>query len=262
MERDVLASGAETGRNSMTYVLSPVALSSCLVTILCSAVSPFVVHRVFPRYCALPQKDKFIVDGVHARILHHAIVSVLSIYAIASGAVEDRFYCTSVLGFTLMQISQGYLVGDLVVYVWHEWDITSFSVILHHAACSLGFTMLLFAQGKLMFFAVCYLITEVPSFFLNIIVGFDAFKVPETCHCYQIVSKLFLLSFILVRVMAIPWRFYEVIDAILNPRAGMVVSLPLRGLGCCLAIFIDSLNIHWFFILVKAVWNKKTTKYA
>ena len=252
----------ETGGSSVAYVLSPVALLSFLVTILCSAISPFVLRRVLPRYRALPQKNKFLVDGVHARILHHAVVSALSIYAIASGAVGDRIYCTSALGFMVMQISQGYMVGDLVVYVWHEWEITSVSVVFHHAACILGFSILLSVRGKFMFFAVFFLTTEVPSLFLNIIVALDALKVPETSNRYRIVSALFLLSFILVRVMAIPWRLYEVADTMLSPRASMITSLPLRAVGCCLAIFIDSLNIHWFLIIAKAVWNRRSVNYT
>ena len=244
------------------YIFTPVTILSCAMTLLCAFVfSPLLLPIALPQYRANSREDKLTVNYLLAPIIHHFTVSMLSIYAIVSGTIANRLYSTSALGFALLQTTLGYLVGDLIVSILDERKHKNYtSVIAHHTVGISSMVLILNAQGIGLFFGVSQQISELSSIFFNIIIGLDAFRVPKSSFVYKTVGFLFILSFFVVRVMCIPWHWYEIVTMVLlNPHSN-IIRFHLKVYSCFHHVFFDLLNLYWFSLIIKAMQNIKTKK--
>lgn len=252
--QDVFAVGPDHDDSRVAYVLSPVTVLYFMTTLLCAFVfSPLLIPRIIPRYRVISRADKLLVNTLPGSAIHHITVPVLAIYAIVSGTISDRFYSTSPLGLALLQATLGYLVGDMIVYLCRKENYRKdTSMLVHHTVCIVSFTLILLDRGRGMFFAVSCQISEISSIFWVIVTGFRAFKFPKSSSLFKISGLLFMVFFFLLRVLVIPWHWYELISALMHPRSN-TFSFPLKVYTCFHFVFINSINFYWFLLILKAV---------
>ena len=245
--------GLQPESSAVAYVLSPVVLSSFVLTLLCTyIISPLLLPHLIPHYPVISRGDRFLIGSLLPAILHHSAVPVIAIYAIASGAISDRAYCTSALGFVLMQITLGYLVGDFLLSLQKERSRKDTVMIVHHIVCILSFVVNLQAKGLAMFFAVSSQVAELSSIFFTIRAALKTLGISRSSLFLKINDVLFIVLFFLTRVLAIPWHWYELITALmLSPRSS-IIPLHLRLYTYFHFVVIDSINLYWFLLILRS----------
>lgn len=240
--------------NSAVYIFSPVAFLSFVATLLSAfVVSPLLFPRTIPRYRVLSRADKLLVNNQLAPIIHHTAVSVLGIYAIVSGTIDDRLYCKSALGLGLIQASLGYFFGDLIAFLWRDKrNIRDTLIVSHHIICIFSAILTLHVQGRGLFFAVSFQVSELSGVFRIIRACLKVFGFPKSSLVFRLNGLIFTLSFFLVRVIVIPWHWYELVAAmILSPHSN-ILSVGIRAWLFIHYFYFDVLNLYWFRLVVKS----------
>lgn len=245
--------------SGVAYVFSPVTFASIAMTILGAFIgAPLLLSQLTPRYRIISQEEKRIINRQIPPVIHHCIISSTAFYAIASGAISDRVQCTSALGFTLLQTSLGYFIGDTVVLLLNKRNHNTVVLLAHHAICIIGVALMLYNKGTGLFFVVSGQITELSSIFYIFRNALKILNFNRNSKLCKICDTLFIVLFFLTRVLSIPWHWYELITAVLfDPRSSTV---PLLVLVYSHVFFIsfDSLNLYWFWkILSRRLWHNK-----
>lgn len=191
----------------------------------------------------------------------HAIISaLLTSYLLAFGLMgSNRVFSKSPLGFTTMQISLGYFVGDLIVGLLDPKLRADGMGMIHHIAGIVGLTLGLFYQGKFMFFVVYRLIAECSTPFVNL--HHILYNLERKDGSLYVVGGIgMLITFILCRIIVIPWHWYEILTVVVTEEAALLVPLFFRvWLGGNYLVF-DILNIYWCYKIMRGALKLFKTK--
>ena len=227
------------------FFITPAFLVSFLAALLIPyLVSPPFWSLLLPTNKNPPRSNMHFHTMLTSTI--HAIVStLLTSYLMGFGLMgTNRVFSKSPLGFATMQISLGYFVGDLIVCLLEpKLRADTFSMI-HHVAGIVGLSLCLFYQGKFMFFVVYRLIAECSTPFVNLRhILSDLGEKDGTPYIFAGISML--ITFVLCRIVVIPWHWYEIVMAVMTEEAVVLVPLFFRvWLGFNYLIF-DILNVYW-----------------
>lgn len=248
--------------NSIPYFITPVSVISFLFSPLTAyTLSPLLWSMILPANKTPPRSNVYF-HTLLGSTLHAFVVSLLTIYLMVYGLMgTNRVWSKSPLGFATMQISFGYFVGDFIVSLLDPKLRSDSGMLVHHVAGMVGIGLSLFYQGKFMFFVVYRLIAECSTPFVNLRYVLANFG-QKNGSLYASVGISMLASFILCRIIVIPWHWYEYSTTIVTEEAAVVVPLFFRlWLGGNYLVF-DVLNIYWCYKIVKGMikfFTKKST---
>ena len=237
--------------SSWDYIVTPAFLTSLILSIILPKLMVPLFKMVEPRYKNLPAKQLTHFNTLSSSTLHAVISSALAVYLLWSGLMEpNRVFSKTPLGFTAMQISYGYFIGDFIVSLFDPVLRSDAGSILHHIAGIVSITLGLFYQGKLMFYIVYRLISELSTPFVNLWWYHHQLGYKEGFG-YLFASVVMVLSFLLVRIVPIPWHWYSLVQTLQIPQCSVVVPFHWRMYIVGVYILFDVLNVYWFYKMIK-----------
>ena len=234
------------------------------ITFLASLLIPYFVS---PPFWSLllpasknPPKSNMYFHTMLTSTIHAIVSTLLTLYLLGFGLMgSNRVFSKSSLGFATMQISLGYFVGDLIVCVCDPKLRADQASMIHHIAGIVGLTLCLFYQGKFMFFVVYRLIAECSTPFVNLHHILHDLKEKDGAP-YIFAGIGMLISFVLCRIIVIPWHWYEILTIVVTEEAALLVPLFFRiWLGGNYLVF-DILNVHWCYKIVRGALKLFKTK--
>jgi hypothetical protein len=228
---------------------------SFLITCLASLLVPYLVS---PPFWSLllpasknPSRSNMYFHTMLTSTIHAIVSTILTSYILGFGLMgSNRVFSKSPLGFVTMQISLGYFIGDLIVCLLDPKLRTDRDNMIHHVAGIVGLVLGLFYQGKFMFFVVYRLIAECSTPFVNlhhILHNLD--KKDGTPYIFAGIGML--ITFVLCRIIVIPWHWYEILAVVVTDEAALLVPLFFRvWLGANYLVF-DILNVYWCYKITR-----------
>lgn len=244
----------------LSYFLTPALLISFCATLISPyCVSPLLWRILLPANKRPPRSDIHFHTMLSSTV-HAVISSSLCVYILLYGLMgTNRLFSKLPLGFTTMQISLGYFVGDFIVCLCDSKLRNNKGSMMHHVAGIVGISLCLFYQGKAMFFVVYRLIAECSTPFVNlrwILLEFG--KKDKSLYVFTGISML--ITFILCRIIVIPWHWYEIMATVTTEACALLIPLFFRvWLGFNYLIF-DILNVYWGCRIVKGAIKLYTTR--
>lgn len=244
----------------LKYFITPAFLISFLATFLSPyLLSPPLWRLLLPPNKAPPSTDMHFHTMLSSTV--HAFVSfTFSIYLMGSGLMgTNRLYSQLPLGFTVMQMSLGYFCGDFVVCLLDPKLRSDKGSMLHHLAGIVGLSLSLFLQGKAMFFVIYRLIAEASTPFVNLRSILSTLGEKDR-SLYLFTGISMLVTFLLCRIIVIPWHWYEILVTVTSEECARLVPMFFRvWLGFNYLVF-DVLNVYWFGKIVRGALKLYRTK--
>ena len=226
-----------------------------LIAFLASLLIPYLIS---PPFWSLllpasknPPKSNMYFHTMLTSTIHAIVSTLLTSYLLAFGLMgSNRVFSKSSLGFATMQISLGYFIGDLIVCLIDPKLRADRASMIHHIAGIVGLALCLFYQGKFMFFVVYRLIAECSTPFVNLRRILHDLKEKDG-GLYIFVGFGMLITFVLCRIIVIPWHWYEILTVVVTEEAALLVPLFFRvWLGGNYLVF-DFLNIYWCYKIMR-----------
>ena len=227
-----------------------------MISLFTTVLSPYILSPLLWRTVIgkqAPAKSNMLFHSLLSSTVHAIISSSLSLYLLVSGLLgTNRCYSKVPLGFTTVQISLGYWLGDLIVFFMHINVCKYKGGIFHHLIAIISLAICLFLRGKVMFFVICYFISSlsVPIANLRRFLSYTGYK---SGLPYYFSSTSTLILFFLCRVITIPWHWYEIILTLRAEECASILSLSLRIWLILSCGVIDTLNIYWCFRILNGV---------
>ena len=244
----------------LPYFITPAFLISFLATLLSPYfVSPPLWKAILPANKNRSQNDIHFHTMLSSTV-HAFVSSSLCVYILWYGLMgTNRIYSKLPLGFTTMQISLGYFVADSIVVLFDAKLRSDRGSMIHHLAGIVGLSLCLFHQGKAMFFVIYRLIAECSTPFVNLrSILSDLGEKDRTLYIYAGISML--ITFLLCRIVVIPWHWYEILKTVTSVECALLIPLFFRvWLGLNYLVF-DVLNVYWFYRIVKGAVKLYTSK--
>ena len=248
--------------NTLPFLISPAFLTSFCISLLTPyLVSPLLWSILLPVNKNPPKSNMYFHTMLTSTI--HAIVSaLLTSYLLVYGMMGiNRVFSKSSLGFMTMQISLGYFVGDFIVCLCDAKLRASTASLIHHVAGIVGLSLSLFFQGKLMFFVVYRLIAEFSTPFVNLRYILSDLQRKDG-HAYLFAGFSMLITFVICRIIVIPWHWYEIVTTLVTEEAAVIIPLFFQvWLGGTYLLF-DVLNVYWCYKIVRGVRKLVKTRKA
>ena len=239
--------------NILPYFITPASLISFLAAFLSAyLLSPLFWSILLPANKNPPRSNMYFHTMLGSTL--HAVVAIsLFVYLMAYGLMAtNRVFSKSPLGFTAMQISLGYLLGDLIICLIDPELRHHTGFIVHHIAGIVGISLSLFHQGKLMFFVVYRLIAECSTPFVNLRYILSDLGIKDGSS-YLFAGISMLISFILCRIVVLPWHWYELLTCVMTEEATELVPLFFKfWLGFNYLVF-DVLNVYWTYKMIRGL---------
>ena len=221
--------------------------------------SPFIGYIVSPLFWRFllppagknpPRSDVYFHTMLGSTI--HAIVALsLTCYLMTFGLMGSNcVFSKSPLGIATMQISFGYFTGDFIVNLLDPKLRADRGMLIHHVAGIVGIGLSLFYQGKFMFFIVYRLIAECSMPFVNLCyILADLGEKKGSLYMFTGIGML--ISFVLCRIIVIPWHWYELLTTVVTEEAAVLVPYFFRvWLGGNYLVF-DILNVYWCHKIIR-----------
>lgn len=228
------------------YFINWVSLTSFLLTLFFSVISPLLCPIISPKYYSLGDQKSHCNTMLSSTI--HAVVSCsLSAYVLAFGLMgTNRLFSKSPLGFAELHIALGYFVADFLVCLWYPKLRNNSGSMIHHLAAIIAVSMCLFNHGKLMFFVVYRMIAELSTPFVNLFWFLHSYNLKNT-KWYPFASATMMITFILCRIIVIPWHWYGLLAMIFSPAsfANNLIPLPYKFWSCTTYLAFDIINVYW-----------------
>ena len=237
----------------LPYFLSPALMISVFTTVLCPYIlSPLLCRAVFGK--CTPAKSKKLFHSLLSSTIHAIISSSLCLYILLTGLLgTNRCFSKTPLGFTTVQISLGYWLGDLIVFFMHINVCKYKRSIVHHLIAIFSLALCLFLQGKVMFFIICHFISSISVPVANLR-RFLSYTGHKSGLLYYFSSTSTLILFFLCRVVTIPWHWYELISTLYYADdCALILALSLRIYLVLSCGVIDALNMYWCFRILIGV---------
>lgn len=227
-------------------------------------ISPYflspLIWRILLPATKRPSRTDIHFHTMLSSTVHAVVSSSLCVYIMSYGLMgTNRLFSKLPLGFTTMQISLGYFVGDFIVCLCDTRLRNDKCSVMHHVAGIVGIFLCLFYQGKAMFFVIYRLIAECSTPCVNLRwVLADIGKKDKSL--YVIAGISMMITFILCRIIVIPWHWYEVVSTVVTKECALLIPLYFRvWLGFNYLIF-DVLNVYWCCRIIKGAIKLYRTK--
>ena len=238
--------------DTLPHFTTPAFLISLVATLLSPyCVSPLLWRAVLPSN-RVPPGSNMHFHTMLSSTVHAIISSSLSVYILWFGLMgTNRIFSKLPLGFTMMQISLGYFVGDFIVCFCDPKLRSDKRSMIHHLVGIFGLFLGLYLQGKGMFFIVYRLTSELSTPFVNLrsILSDLGLKGKNIPYIFAGISML--ITFFLCRVIVIPWHWYEILITVTTKECELLIP-PFFSvwLGITYLVF-DVLNVYWWWRMVR-----------
>ena len=237
--------------SSWDYIVTPTFLTSLVLSVILPKLLVPLFKMVEPRYKNIPAKQRTHFSTLSSSTLHAIISSIMAVYLLWSGSMEpNRVFSKTPLGFTVLQISYGYFIGDFIVCLLDPVLRNDAGSMLHHIAGIVSITLGLFYQGKLMFYIVYRLVSELSTPCVNLWWYHHQLGNKEG-FWYLFASVGMVVAFLLVRILPIPWHWYALVQTLQIPQCSVVIPFHWRVYIVGVYIVFDTLNLYWFYKLMK-----------
>ena len=230
----------------LRYFLMPSLMISFFTTIFSFYVlSPLIWSTIFGKQSPVRSNTRF--SSLLSSTTHAIISSALSLYLLVSGVLgTNRCFSKDPLGFATVQISLGFWFGDLIILLIHTKLCENKGSLFHHITAILGLGLCLFLQGKAMFFTIYRFISAISVPFGNFrwALSYVGYK---TGVLYSFSSLSMSITFILCRIVTIPWHWYEIFITLYTQECALILPLSLWTWLVINSILIDVINMYWIF---------------
>ncbi|XP_052774799.1 TLC domain-containing protein 4-B-like [Mya arenaria] len=230
----------------------PVSGVSCLVGLLLYYIAVPAFNRVFiPRVFDLPIGKQIWWYSSALSSIHAVVVSCLCVYTLVFNwdLIQDPVWADSKVVKTTCAILIGYMMADMIILVLNLNHIGDRSYVLHHAASVFAYFYVT-AFGVYVFFANFRLMAEFSTVFVNNRWMLDALGMKST-RLYFWNGVVLTAVFFACRIVTLPPCWYLIYTIIgtdgFNRTEGARYVLVLS------CIVLDTLNILWFYKLLKGV---------
>ena len=207
-------------------------------------ISPWLGRTLIPESYAKLGKYLSLVNTLFMSTLHAVVVSLTTLYILATVCMENRVFSKCWLGFATMQLSLGYFVGDFINCLVDAELRKDKANLAHHVVGMIGLYLGLYHQGKFMFFIVYRFVAECSTPFVNMFWLLRLMKKQQS-KLFVVNSVLMVTVFFACRIAPIPWHWYKFFWTQMDPA---VVLLPwyLRLWTLATYVVFDALNLLWF----------------
>ncbi|XP_076441470.1 TLC domain-containing protein 4-B-like [Babylonia areolata] len=194
---------------SSTYY--PHAAISCLVSlILYKFVSPRVSRKIWKNYDLSPESVRVNWDTRFVSMVHSLVVSLMSSYA---QLFDDDMHANLIwwdcaVARAACAIVVGYLSFDFILITVHYKHMGEVGFYFHHSASIYAYYFAV-TYAMMPFFANFRLLAELSTPFLNVRWFLLTMGVSKSSPAFIINGLLFLVSFFLCRIVAIPFYWYK-----------------------------------------------------
>ena len=243
------------------YFINWVSLTSFLLTLFFSVISPLLCPIISPKYYSLGDQKSH-CNTMLSSTIHAVVSSILSTIVLAFGLLgTNRLFSTSPYGFAVLHISLGYFVADFLVCLWYPKLRNNVSGMTHHLAAIISILICLFFHGKLMFFAVYRAVSELSTPFVNLFWFLHSYNLKNT-KWYPFASATMMITFILCRIIVIPWHWYEVLAMVFSPASFANDFIPLlyKIWACGTYLAIDIINVYWLRKMISGTIKLYSTR--
>lgn len=243
--------------NWSSFIFSPALFISFGLTLtFCYVLCPILAYFYIPEWKIQSLGErKANLYSLFGSSVHAIVACVLALYAIRSGELGNNvIFSKSPLGFTILQITLGYVCGDLVICILDPYLSGVYSTLLHHVAMIAGISMCLFYQGFFLYFVVWRVLAEFSTPFVNFRMVVSELG-DKRSWMYYFASIGMTVSFFSCRIVMIPWYTYELVVAIFfNPEVN-IIPMHLQVYMFVNYTAFDILNIYWFFKILKGAYK-------
>ena len=245
----------------LPYFLTPAFVISLSTALLSPYyVSPLFWRIVLPANIKRPPRSNMHFHTMLSSTLHAVVSSTLCIYILWYGLMgTSRIFTRLPLGFTTMQISLGYFVGDFIVCLLDPKLRSDKVSMMHHMAGMVGISLSLSQEGNGMFFVILLLTTEGSTPFVNF--WSVLYHLGEKDKLlYTFTGMIMVITFILFRIVVIPWHWYEIWTTVMSEECAMTIPLFFRvWLGFNYLTF-DIFNVIWCEKMISGALKHLRTK--
>ena len=204
------------------------------------------------KVCAveLPKSSNKHLDTLLASTTHAVLAVTFASYSLAFGLLGTyRVFSNSSLGFVTLQVSLGYFVADLVIILLDPKLRSDKASLMHHFAGIIGLVLSLYFQGKLMFYLIFRLISELSTPFVNMRWVLHQFHITNGT-VYKIAAYGMVATFFATRIITMPLFWYDCYNCFVHP--GMVIVPDFFKVWAVINFSaFDVLNLYWFYKMVR-----------
>ena len=218
----------------------------------------YVCSPVLFKSCVPVQKRKNLgplgyLFSLLASTVHAVVSCTFAVYILTVGELgENRVFANSPLGYMAMQITLGYVTGDIFVCLADAQLRGMVSTLLHHLAMLLGIALGLY-YNLFMFFIVYRFLAEFSTPWVNLRFFLSTFE-QKNSKLYLFSSIAMLFSFFLSRIAVIPWHTYALHSALFSSD-GLLVPAHLRLLMIVNFTSFDIINLFWFYKILRGAYK-------
>ena len=238
--------------SSLPFLFNPVSAAAFFSTLFfCFIVSP-PIRIYLGKICTakLPKSSNMHFDTLLASTIHAVLAVTFSSYSLAFGLLETyRVFSKSSLGFVTLQVSLGYFVADLVIILLDPKLRSDKASLMHHIAGIVGLVLSLHFQGKLMYYLIFRLISELSTPFVNMRWVLYEFRITNGI-LYRAAAYGMMATFFFTRIITMPWFWYDFYYCFMHPGIVIVPDFFKVWAVCNFSAF-DVLNLYWFYKMVR-----------
>ncbi|KAL5457005.1 hypothetical protein EMCRGX_G034237 [Ephydatia muelleri] len=192
---------------------------------------------------------------LHPSTIHAVLAVTFSSYSLAFGLLGTyRVFSKSSLGFVTLQVSLGYFVADLVIILLDPKLRSDKASLMHHIAGIVGLVLSLHFQGKLMYYLIFRLISELSTPFVNMRWVLYEFRITNGI-LYRAAAYGMMATFFFTRIITMPWFWYDFYYCFMHPGIVIVPDFFKVWAVCNFSAF-DVLNLYWFYKMAAIVSEK------
>ena len=234
---------------SVEYVITPVIISSMISTLFCFYIlSPVLSKKFFQQYNSFTEDKKIYWNTLPGSTLHAVIVCTLIVATFLYSSIlnDDVLYPKCKLCFLALQVSEGYLVGDLIIILSHNSLRSDVAMILHHIATIIVlFITLVLIEGRCMVLVLLHIFGELSTPFVNFRWLLSETKTPKNSWIVIINAFGMTFTFLGSRIFPIPLLIYKLYICLMKQLDLSPVYFYFNIVPVLLTTIQHSLNIYW-----------------
>ena len=230
---------------SADYVITPVTISSMISTLICFYIlSPVLSKNFFQQYNSFTEDKKIYWNTLPYSTIHAVVVCTVIVIIFLDGSIlnDDIPYSKCKLGFLAIQLTVGYLAGDLIIILSHSSLHSDAVMIVHHMSTFISFSLSLALKGSCMMLILLHDLGEVSTPFVNLHWLLIATKTPKNSWLAITTAFGLTITFLGSRVFTIPLLVYKSYICLMKE---LDLSLYLNIVAVLLATIQHCLNIFW-----------------
>ena len=230
---------------SADYVITPVTISSLISTLISFYIlSPVLSKKFFQQYNSFTEDKKIYWNSLPCSTIHAVAVCTVIVIIFLDGSILNDYipYSKCKLGFLPIQLTFGYLSGDLIIMLSHISLRSDTVMIVHHISILITFFLSLAWKGRCMMLMLLHDLGELSTPFVNLHWLFIETKTPKNSWLAITNSFGMTITFLGSRVFPIPLQIYLTYFCLMKE---LDLSLYLNIFLVLLGTTQYCLNIFW-----------------